>query len=528
MSRRSVSNHQSRAGRSNLTSPGGCLRFDRRFGDLGVPRLQHSSGTRDTVEFERRNRILTRLARLGAAETLQAFASGEIDIDDLIEFERGENLAGGLRDRRARLAQTQPSSAPMAIASPPMQPPQGSGAEAPELHENLPQSSVLTAPLWSTALETAIPAMTDVDPATRRRYATSIRSMRQKLGAFSLSEASFETLAEVESEVWADLQRARMRGLTVTTLRDLIHRPAADRRAYLKLHDIRVNDGVFLRLASVGARVWNALATAAEFPIDEQMIILLDREGEDMRVALRRIAGKLGQSPTVGCLRKLNGRDWQTMSKRWASSGSDWNHMRRSLSAVLTSLFGTHRHPVRHQVIDAIPLRKEAERVPNISPLKLAEVVEHLPEAVRFFPWCLVLTGCRIGEYLRLTAEDLQPYASSIRIRGTKTDGSDRTVYIDSASWWIIDAAIPCYLQYGQLRRHWIAACTASGLSGVTLHDLRHCSGQWAVEGGADEGAIQDHLGHATRQMTARYTRRANQGRAARALSDQVLPFVKE
>ena len=489
---------------------------------------RENCGTRDSAEFERRNQILTRLARLRAVETLQAFASGEIDIDDLIEFERTENLAGGLRDRRARLAQQQPSSAPMVIPSSQTPISQLSVTEAPSGHEGLSESSVLSAALWSAALEVAIPAMTDVDPATRRRYATSIRSMRQKLGAFSLSEAAFETLVDVESEVWADLQRARMRGLTVSILRDLTRGPAKERSAYLKLHDVRVNEDVFRRLSSVYDRVWSALEEAAEFPIDEQMIILLDREGEDMRLALRRIAGKLGQSPTVDCLRKLTRRDWQTMAKRWASSGSDWNHMRRSLSAVLTSLLGTHRHPFRHQVIDAIPLRKEAERVPNISPTKLAEVVEHLPEAVRFFPWCLVLTGCRIGEYLRLTEDDLQPYAFSIRVRGTKTDASDRTVYVDTASWWIIESAIPCYLQYGQLRRHWIAACQAAGLSGVTLHDLRHCSGQWAVEGGADEGAIQDHLGHATRQMTARYTRRANQGRAARALSDQVLPFVKE
>ena len=98
----------------NRTSPTGALRFDRRFPGLGVPRLQHSACTHDARVFEARNAILTRLARTNNALTLQAFASGEIDIHDLVSFAESENLKGGLGElrmlRRAEREHTRPVS----------------------------------------------------------------------------------------------------------------------------------------------------------------------------------------------------------------------------------------------------------------------------------------------------------------------------------------------------------------------------------------------------------------------------------
>jgi integrase len=301
-----------------------------------------------------------------------------------------------------------------------------------------------------------------------------------------------------------------------------------ERRGYLRAHDRRVNLAVFDELAAMTAEEWAALERTGEFPIDAEVILTLEREGSDGRAALRRLVARLGPAPTVADLDRLSKKDWKTLSKKWGASPTDWNHMRRALSAVLSTLFGTHRYPFRYQVVDRIPLRKEKERVPDLSPEKLAEIVANLPECVRYFPWFLVLSGVRIGEFLRLERSHLRPHSFTIAVPGTKTDGSDRTVFVGKAHWWVVDAAVPCYLTYGQVRRHWIAACAAAGVTRVTLHDLRHCSGQWAILGGADEGALQDHLGHERRETTNKYTRMVNQGRAAEALSDFVQPFVNQ
>lgn len=302
---------------------------------------------------------------------------------------------------------------------------------------------------------------------------------------------------------------------------------APERRAWLRAEDRRVGEGVFETLTGVSDVEWDALARAAEYPIDEELILMLEREDPRQRAVLRRLGAMLGATATVADLDRLTDKDWRTISRHWCASASDWNHMRRSLSAVITTLCGTHRHPLRHRVIDRIPLKKEVERVPDISRAKLAEVVAQLPEPLRLFPWFLVISGVRIGEYVRLDRSHLKPHACAIDVPGTKSEGSKRTVYVEDSAWWIVDAAVPCYLSYGRLRQQWIAACARTGVTGVTLHDLRHCSGQWAVEGGADEGALQDHFGHATRDMTQRYTRRVNQGRAAAALSGLVLPYVR-
>ena len=188
----------------------------------------------------------------------------------------------------------------------------------------------------------------------------------------------------------------------------------------------------------------------------------------------------------------------------WGTSGTDWNHLRRALSACLSTYIGTDRFPYRQIVIDRIPNLVENQRIPDITLEKLGEIVANMTETVRLFAWFIVLSGCRIGEYLRLERRPLEPTTHAIDIPGTKTSGARRTVYVDPAAWCIVDAAVPCYLQYGQLRRVWLIACAQAGVSGVTPHDLRHLCGQSAADAGMPLSAIKDHLGHATIAMAER------------------------
>lgn len=140
----------------------------------------------------------------------------------------------------------------------------------------------------------------------------------------------------------------------------------------------------------------------------------------------------------------------------------------------------------------------------------------------------VVLTGCRIGEYLRLDTQHLKPSIFGIDVPGTKTFGSRRTVFVAPEAWGIIVEAVPCPLQYGQMRRLWLAACAEAGVEGVTMHDLRHVSGQVSADAGVPLSAIKDHLGHATIAMAERYARRNNQKVGATALGGLVMPHVEQ
>jgi integrase len=58
------------------------------------------------------------------------------------------------------------------------------------------------------------------------------------------------------------------------------------------------------------------------------------------------------------------------------------------------------------------------------------------------------------------------------------------------------------------LQKQWKKGWKAAGMERVTLHDLRHCAAQWAMDEGADKRDIQKFLGHGTTRMTDRYVAR--------------------
>jgi len=55
----------------------------------------------------------------------------------------------------------------------------------------------------------------------------------------------------------------------------------------------------------------------------------------------------------------------------------------------------------------------------------------------------LEATGLRVGEFLRLTLADLRPANYGLRVRGTKTAGSDDAVVVGDAWWPLVKDAVP-------------------------------------------------------------------------------------
>jgi integrase len=127
----------------------------------------------------------------------------------------------------------------------------------------------------------------------------------------------------------------------------------------------------------------------------------------------------------------------------------------------------------------------------------------------------LLATGLRVGEYLACTAEHLLPLTFGLRVPGTKTKESRNTVYVDTAMWPWITAAVPAPVKYRWLRLHWRAACLGTGAAhlvngryvGPRIHDLRHLFAQLATDAGESEARVQVALRHASPDMTRRYSK---------------------
>jgi integrase len=109
-------------------------------------------------------------------------------------------------------------------------------------------------------------------------------------------------------------------------------------------------------------------------------------------------------------------------------------------------------------------------------------------------------------------------------VPGTKTAASAATVRVDPELWPWVKAAVPSPLAYKWLRLYWKRALKAVKADvTLRLHDLRHAHGQWAVNAGVPEAAVQASLRHTNRAMTARYTAQRDRGTVASALAHVLL-----
>ncbi len=237
---------------------------------------------------------------------------------------------------------------------------------------------------------------------------------------------------------------------------------------------------------------------------------------------LKRKAGKyLPDDSTVADLETV---PWAALRTEWGNSGSDWMHLRRFVSAFLTVHLGDVFHPLRREVVKAIPTAEENEREPDVTPELFWHIVGHAREDVRAAYVTIVTTGMRRSEYLRCKKENLRPAIMGVQVPGRKTKGSTGIVMVDRELWPWVESGIPSPVAYKRLRELWIEACTASGVSGLTLHDLRHAMGQWATNEGVAESKIQSALRHASPAMTRRYTKQKAKGEVAAAVGRALNP----
>lgn len=144
--------------RASASSP---YRFNREFSRNGIGRITNSSRTNDPKEFRRRDALLTKLHDSGQLDVLRAFKNGMLQIEELVEADR---------EGRVKTA---------------------------ELLGYL----TLKRPLWD-AIDGCLPRM-GRSVATRKRYALSMRSLREKASAYLPASARVSDLERVR---WNDLR----------------------------------------------------------------------------------------------------------------------------------------------------------------------------------------------------------------------------------------------------------------------------------------------------------------------------------
>ena len=114
--------------------------------------------------------------------------------------------------------------------------------------------------------------------------------------------------------------------------------------------------------------------------------------------------------------------------------------------------------------------------------------------------------GLRLSEAEGLRPEDVDLLAGQVRVRGTKTEDSDRTVPILSPYRHLVERALP-HLPVGRvnnMRRNAIVAFRRAGLEYASPNDWRRSHATILAELGVDRDVTRRFLGHTSTQMVDR------------------------
>lgn len=347
----------------------------------------------------------------------------------------------------------------------------------------------------------------------------SIRLERSLPGFGHVRKATGLTLAAEFDELWGVLlAQAKIRPSVVRAWLD------GDLSTWALLHASRAGT---LDTALPDARTLVPLSDALAAAWDRSRKAgpeTLKRYAVSAAKLLRQVPALASPAATVGTLATV---DWPGVAAAWPGSPSDWMACYRMLSAFLTLHFGGGRvgraNPWRAQVLDMLPRKTEHERTPSCTLAQFSAAVDKLPNVYRAMAWTLVITGLRKGEFFALRREHLHHETYEVVVPGTYTPGQaggrEVRLPVSAKLWHWIDAAVPAARAYGQLHREWRKAGRAVGLD-LTLHDLRHLMGQWAVNGGVAEAAVQGYLRHTEASTTRRYTLQAARREVADTMAD--------
>lgn len=338
-----------------------------------------------------------------------------------------------------------------------------------------------TGPNASYRLDRVVPGVGRIRTAigsARRRDLTSANALVTKLAERGMLDI---------------LRQLKEGDITVPELRD------ADREGTLA----NVGGGILAR---------RPLLAAARTAIDAMPCRAVTRDYYRRGIeALERHAKLTGVTATTP-VKALETLKWPQIAAAWPAGPSDWMRVRRSISAVLSALFSKY-DPFRLGVMRLLPRKTEHQRVPTLTPATFREAVAQVPEPIQPILWAIVGMGLRGRELWRLTLADLRPEVHGVVLASGKNDAAGGLVELDPVIYGYLADAIPAARHFRPERvlDAWHAACEAVGAPHTTLHDLRHCFGQWTLDAGLSDADVQVALRHKTAHMTRLYRKRAQQ-----------------
>ncbi len=124
----------------------------------------------------------------------------------------------------------------------------------------------------------------------------------------------------------------------------------------------------------------------------------------------------------------------------------------------------------------------------------------------------ILATGARWSESDTARRGDIHLEGDVLRLRGTKTDGSDRRVPVVAFSVPLLEHALTygegedglLFRPWGNVRRDLAAACARAGIPSCTPNDLRRTFGTWWRQHGVEPHLIGSLLGHKDSRMVER------------------------
>ena len=248
---------------------------------------------------------------------------------------------------------------------------------------------------------------------------------------------------------------------------------------------------------------------------------------------IRRIAPTFGATPinriTTEAVRSWHGRVTNEVSALQAAKAY------RLLRAMLNTAVADGLLVRNPCCIPGAGQERSPER-PLIKPADVLRLAEAIEPRFRALVLVAAVGGLRVGELLGLQRRHVDRVEATVRveqqaielfdgtriINGPKTDAGRRTVAVpefvsialseqlerftaaEPDAWVFVD-------QRGEpsrritLQRSWTAAREATGMTHITLHDLRHAGATLAAWTGASTKELMTRLGHSTPRAALRY-----------------------
>lgn len=149
-------------------------------------------------------------------------------------------------------------------------------------------------------------------------------------------------------------------------------------------------------------------------------------------------------------------------------------------------------------------LPENNQRESHLTIAQVKQIADHASEQVRAAIWIALLTGCRRGEVLQITADDIGADTITIHAGNTKTLRTRIVPIVPALRPWL--KFLPISINFEGLKSGFRRARDAAGMPKIHFHDLRHSCATILLSSGADLYTIAKVLGHTSIKTTERYS----------------------